>query len=260
MSSGTEPRVRFCALVPTFDNPRTVRDVVERIRAHGLDAIVVDDGSGPDGRAACAALATDGLATVLHRPDNGGKGRACKDGFALARARGYSHAFQIDADGQHDLDRIPAFVAAADSQPDALVLGYPEYDASAPRSRRFARGLTDFWVAVEVGGRGKIRDAMIGFRVYPLAAVERLGHVGDGMYFDIEIAVELVRRGTPTVNLPVGVRYLSREQGGVSHFHPLRDNLRFAWMHSRLCTTGCVRWTLRKLWPFGRTQRAEAAR
>ena len=237
------------ALVPTFDNPRTVRGVVERVRARGLDVLVVDDGSGSDGRAACAALAAQGLATVIHRDENGGKGAACWDGFRRARELGFTHAFQIDADGQHDLEQIPAFLAAAREHPEALVLAYPEYDATAPRSRRIARRLTDFWVAVEVGGRDKIRDAMIGFRVYPLAAVGD-EPFGTGMEFDIQVAVELVRRGTPTINLPVAVRYLSEAEGGISHFRPLRDNLRFAWMHSKLCTVGCVRWTLRKLWPF----------
>lgn len=243
------------ALVPTFDNPRTVRGVVERVRARGLDVLVVDDGSGSDGRAACAALAAQGLATVIHRDENGGKGAACKDGFRRARELGYTHAFQIDADGQHDLDRIPAFVEAARAAPDALVLAYPQYDATAPRARRVARRLTDFWVAVEVGGRGKVRDAMIGFRVYPLARGDALDRVGDGMEFDIEAAVALVRGGAPTVNLPVRVRYLSADEGGVSHFRPLRDNLRFAWMHSRLCTVGCMRWTARKLWPFAKRAR-----
>lgn len=243
--------MKVVALVPTFDNPRTVRAVVERVRARGLDVLVVDDGSGPAGRAACDALADAGLATVLRRPVNGGKGAACKDGFRAARELGYTHAFQIDADGQHDLDRIPAFLEAARATPDALVLAYPEYDASAPRSRRIARGLTDFWVAVEVGGRGKIRDAMIGFRIYPLGAGGVLDRVGDGMEFDIEAAVALVRSGAPTVNLPVAVRYLAPDEGGVSHFRPLRDNLRFAWTHSKLCTLGCMRWTARKLLPLG---------
>lgn len=247
--------MKLVALVPTFDNPRTIRGVVERIRARGLEVLVVDDGSGPAGRAACAALGEQGLATVIHRTGNGGKGAACKAGFRRARALGYTHAFQIDADGQHDLDRIPAFVEASRKAPAALVLGYPEYDATAPRSRRIARGLTDFWVAVEVGGRDKIRDAMIGFRIYPLAASAVMDRVGDGMEFDIEAAVAMVQRDTPTVNLPVAVRYLAEEEGGVSHFRPLRDNLRFAWMHSKICTLGCMRWTARRLWPWQRRRR-----
>ena len=241
--------MKICAVVPTFDNPQTVGSVVRGINAHDLPVIVVDDGSAAAGQTVCAELAAEQLAIVERHARNRGKGAACKTGFERARALGFTHAFQIDADSQHDLARIPAFVDAARAAPAALILGYPEYDESAPRSRRVARGLTDFWVAIEVGGRGKIRDAMIGFRIYPLAALANIGSVGDRMDFDIEIAVKLVRGGTPTVNLPVPVRYLRREEGGVSHFRPLRDNLRFAWMHSKICTLACMRWTWRKLWP-----------
>lgn len=248
--------MRTCAIVPTYDNPRTVRNVVESIKAHGLDVIVINDGSGPDGRAACEQLQTDGLATVVHLPQNKGKGGACKAGFAAARELGYSHVLQVDADGQHDTDEIPTFLAASERQPKALVLGYPVYDQTAPRARKIARMVTDFWVAVEVGGRAKIRDAMIGFRIYPLILLDRLGPIGDRMEFDIEVVVRLVRRGCDTVNLPVKVRYLDAAQGGVSHFRPLRDNLRFALMHSRLCTLGCMNWTMRMLWPFKRRKEA----
>ena len=116
----------------------------------------------------------------------------------------------------------------------------------APRVRRSARAITDFWVGVEVG-KGVIRDAMIGFRVYPLAAVAKLPRIGDRMDFDIEIAVRLVLAGTPTVNLPIAVRYLPAAEGGVSHFRPFRDNLRFCWLHSRLCTAASFRFVFRLL-------------
>ena len=244
--------MRACAIVPTYDNPCTVRGVVENIRARDLEVLVIDDGSGPDGRIACEQIAAHGLATVVHLKQNSGKGAACKVGFAKARQLGYTHALQIDADGQHDVDQIPTFLDAARENPEALILAYPVYDQTAPRARKFARWLTDFWVAIEVGSRKKIRDAMIGFRVYPLAALERLPEIGNRMEFDIEVAVRLVRSGVDTINLPIKVRYLNKEEGGISHFRPLRDNLRFAWMHSKLCTIGCMRWTKRKLWPFGR--------
>lgn len=238
---------RLCAVVPTYDNPQTVRSVVESVRSQDLEVIVIDDGSGADGRRACEQVGNAGLATVRHLPQNRGKGAAVQVGFEVAREFGFSHALQVDADGQHDLSRIPAFAEASRGNPAALVLGYPQYDASAPRSRKAARGITDFWVALEVGGRDKIRDAMIGFRVYPLAPVAKLRRLGAGMDFDIEIAVRLVLAGTPTINLPVGVRYLSAEEGGVSHFRPVMDNLRFGWLHSRLCTAASFRWLGRVL-------------
>ncbi|HEB52142.1 MAG TPA: glycosyltransferase family 2 protein [bacterium] len=241
------PPMRICALVPTYDNPATVRAVVSGIRAHDLPVIVVDDGSGEAGRAACAGLARDRLATVVRHDKNRGKGAACRTGFEKAHQLGFTHAFQIDADGQHDLTQIPRFVAAAQRDPDALVLSYPEYDDSAPRERLAARRVTHFWVALEVGGRDRIRDGLIGFRIYPLEAVRALRGFGTGMEFDVDIAVRLVRRGVPPVNLPVRVRYLTAAEGGVSHFRPVRDMLRLSWMHCRLCTVGCIRWTFRRL-------------
>lgn len=237
--------LRIAAVVPTYDNPRTIRRVVEGVRAHIADVLVVDDGSGPDGRAACAALARDGLAAVHHFANNRGKGAAVKAGFELAHARGFTHAFQVDADSQHDLDCVPAFLAAARQQPDALVLGYPVYDQTAPRTRKTARLVTKFWVDRETGGA--IRDAMIGCRIYPLATARTSGTHGNRMDFDVEIAVRMARAGVPVINLPVHVRYLTAAEGGISHFQPVRDIVRLSWMHSRLCTGISVRWVLRKV-------------
>ncbi len=248
--------VEVCAVVPTYDNPRTVAAVVETLGAHGLAVVLIDDGSAAEGRAACAALGASGAATVRRHDRNRGKGAAVKTGFAVARELGFSHALQVDADGQHDLGRVPEFVAAARAAPEALVLGYPQYDETVPRVRAVGRRFTTMWVALEVGRQVTVADAMIGFRVYPLAAVERLGRTGDRMGFDVEVIVRLVRCGTPVVNLPVAVRYLTPEAGGVSHFRPLRDNLAFAWLHARLCTAGSVGW----LWDSvtGRRRTADA--
>ena len=235
-----------CALIPTFDNPRTVRAVVEQVREHLRDVIVVDDGSGPEGRAACEALAKDGIAIVHRLPKNGGKGAAMKAGFDVAAGYGFTHAFQVDADAQHDLADAPAFLRAAAERPDALVLGYPVYDATAPRTRRTARRVTKFFVDLEVG-RDRVRDALIGCRVYPLAAARRCGARGNRMEFDVEIVVRMARAGVPIVNLPVHVRYLSAGEGGISHFRPVRDIVRLSWMHSRICTGISMRWVFGKL-------------
>ena len=109
---------------------RQLRAVVAGLRECGREVLVVDDGSGPDGAAACAALADDGLAMVVRHEHNRGKGAACRTGFDRAHELGYTHAFQVDADGQHDLDAVPAFVAAAEARPvitdtvEVLVPGY----------------------------------------------------------------------------------------------------------------------------------------
>jgi polyprenyl-phospho-N-acetylgalactosaminyl synthase len=239
--------IRACVLIPTYDNPQTIERVVVAAREHLEEVIVVDDGSGPEGRAACAALSAKGLARVIHREKNGGKGAAVKTGLAAAFDAGFTHAFQIDADGQHQIDAMPAFLEAAAAVPGACILGYPVYGDSVPALRLRARKITSFWVDLEVGGRGIIRDAMVGFRVYPLESIRSLRVKSDRMDFDVEIAVRIAWRDIPIRNLPVGVRYLTAEEGGRSHFQPLRDNLRLGLLHSRLCTEGSIRHVFRRL-------------
>jgi glycosyltransferase involved in cell wall biosynthesis len=237
---------RCCAVVPTYDNPETIRPVVEAIRKHLPDVFVVDDGSAAPCEAACRSLEADGLARVVRLDRNRGKGFAVKRGMREAKAAGFSHAFQIDADGQHDLGEIPQFLAAAEQSPDHAIFGAPIYDESAPAVRRIGRKITRFWVDLETG-RGVIEDAMVGFRIYPLPETLALPLRTDRMSFDVEVAVLLAWGGVPVRNLPVKIRYLSDEEGGLSHFKPFQDNLRLSWLHSRLCTTAAIRWCLRWL-------------
>jgi glycosyltransferase involved in cell wall biosynthesis len=241
--------MRLCAVVPTFENPETVGAVVESIRARIPHVFVVDDGSSAAGRRACEALAYSDRAVVIRHEANRGKGAAVRTGLEAARQAGFSHAFQIDADGQHDLAAIPEFVAASRAHPAAAILGRPVYEASAPRARLLGRKLTQFWVDLEVGGRGRIDDAMIGFRIYPVEATLALGSRCDRMAFDVEVAVLLAWAGVPIENRSVGVRYLSEAEGGRSHFRMVHDNLDLFRLHSRLCTRAAVAWCTARLRP-----------
>jgi glycosyltransferase involved in cell wall biosynthesis len=238
---------RFCALVPTYDNPLTIGSVVDRIREHLPDVVVVDDGSAEPGRRAVEALGAAGRAHVHRLEHNRGKGGAVKEGFRVARELGFTHALQIDADGQHDVAEIPRFLAAAAARPDALVLGVPVFDATAPASRQRGRLISRFWTDLETGGR-VIEDPLCGFRVYPLDAALHAGAHADRMDFDPEIAVRMVWNGCPVVNLRTLVRYLSPEEGGVSHFRMFRDNVLISLCHARLFTGAILRFlTLRPL-------------
>jgi polyprenyl-phospho-N-acetylgalactosaminyl synthase len=225
--------LRIAALVPTYDNPATIRGVVEELRRYVADVLVVDDGSASPGREACQLIGKEGLALVIHHPENRGKGAAVKSGLVELQRLGFTHAVQIDADRQHAIGDMPRFLAAADAHPEALVLGQPEFDASAPRARLLARQLTCFWTRVETLGP-VIVDPMCGYRVYPIARALAANARGDHMDFDPEIAVSIAWHGAPIVNLPTRVRYLRPEQGGVSHFRLWRDNARITWMHTRM--------------------------
>ncbi len=223
----------FCAIVPVFDHERAVGKVVESIRACGLPCLLVDDASGP----ACAQE-LDRLAglegvELLRLPVNLGKGGAVSAGLRAAAARGFSHALQIDADGQHTAADIPSFLAASRAEPDAIVCGSPVFDSSMPRVRLYGRYLTHLLVWLHTLSFD-IRDSMCGFRVYPLEGV--LGileteHLGSRMDFDVAILVHLHWRGARLRWVETAVRYPA---DGISHFRLGFDNLLISRMHAAL--------------------------
>jgi len=222
------------AVIPVYNHGDAVGAVVRAIRGHGLPVLLVDDGSEPGCAAVLDALAQADEGVQLCRlAANQGKGGAVMAGLRAASAQGWTHALQIDADGQHDTADVPKFAAAAAAEPGHFICGCPIYDASVPKARLYGRYATHVWVWINTLSTA-VRDSMCGFRVYPLDRVVPLidsVHIGRRMDFDVEIAVRLVWRGVPVRNLPTRVRYPT---DGVSHFRALQDNLLISWMHTRL--------------------------
>ena len=208
---------------------RTVRDAV----AAWPDVFVVLDGS-TDGAEQCVTPAP-GL-RLLRLAQNRGKGAAILHGLRTASAEGFTHAITMDADGQHPATMIPAFAAASRARPEAMILGVPQFGRDAPALRVGGRRISNGWVALETLWAG-IGDSLFGFRVYPIAPLLRIMERQRWMRrydFDAEAAVRLCWAGVPAVNLPAPVRYLTPEEGGVTHFRYGRDNLLLTWMHTRL--------------------------
>lgn len=223
------------AVIPVYNHPRTIGDMVAGVRSHGLHCILADDGSD----AVCAAVLQRLAAaypqdvSLLTLSPNQGKGAAMAAGFREAARLAYTHALQIDADGQHQCADIPMFLEQAKLRPDAVICGCPVYDASVPRGRLYGRYATHVWVWINTLSLD-IRDSMCGFRVYPIASVVRLldgARIGRRMDFDSDVLVRLHWRGVPVVNQPTRVTY---PRDGVSHFRLLRDNLLISLMHARL--------------------------
>ena len=237
-----------CALIPSYNNPLTVEEVVRRVAQHLETIVVVDDGSDEDARVVLDRLQQSGAITLVRRDENGGKGAAMKSGLAKAAELGFSHAMQVDADLQHDLEDIPRFLEVAREQPRALVLGSPRFDETRPPGRKFGHAFAAFWTRLEIGSDA-IEDPQCGFRVYPVEAANAVHVRSDRMDYDLEVCVRLVWSGCPVVNIPTHVRYLSAEEGGVSHFHMVRDNALISWMHTRLVLIAI--W----LWVSGRGRR-----
>ncbi len=202
-----------CILIPCYNHPGTVAEVAKAARAHG-PVIIVDDGSTepvpqlPD-------------CQVIRLPENRGKGAALRAGFAAAAEAGFTHAITVDADGQHDPEYLPDFLAAAEKQPDAFILGVRDFYASGtPAGRRRSNAVSTFWFRVESGVR--LGDTQCGFRCYPLDLVKKLRIRSSRYAYELEFMVRTAWLGVPIV--PVNMVCTYRPEHILqSHFRPVLD-------------------------------------
>ncbi|MCX4189068.1 glycosyltransferase family 2 protein [Methylophaga sp. OBS3] len=220
-------------VVPVYNHEVAIPNTLSNLLKSGLPILLVDDGSDSVCEQVLQTLATENSERVfLHRlPYNSGKGAAVKAGLRWLANAGYSHGLQIDADGQHDANDVPKFIAAAESNPEHVVTGYPQYDDSVPLVRFYCRYLTHVLVWLSTLSF-EVKDTMCGFRVYPIKPIlPLLAKCGDRMDFDSEIMVRWVWLGNNVTNLPTKVHY---PKDGVSHFLLWKDNSLMTWMHIRL--------------------------
>lgn len=224
-------------LIPSYNPGPKVFETVAAARRVWNPVWVCVDGS-TDGTAeelTRLAAADPGLKLTVFRR-NRGKGAAVLAGLRAAQAQGFTHVLTMDSDGQHPAERIPPFMAASIAQPDAMILGDPRFGADAPRLRVQGRKISNWWTNVETLWAG-VHDSLFGFRVYPIAPLERIMRWQPWMRrfdFDVEAVVRLSWRGVRAVNMPASVRYFRADEGGVSHFNYWRDNALLTWMHIRL--------------------------
>ena len=231
--------------MPFYNHPQNIKALIAALKAYDLPVIVVDDGSDEESKQILAELErTEGI-LLLTRTQNGGKGIAMKDGFKFALNRGFSHVLQIDADFQHDAALIGEFLRQSKAHPQSIVCANPIYGEDAPKSRVYGRKITNFWVAINTLSLG-VKDAMCGFRVYPLEQLKKAAAKSktNRMEFDIEILVNAVRQGIDVRWIDTCVRY---EKGGVSHFKIVRDNALISLMHAK-CFFSLPKFMLCKIW------------
>jgi glycosyltransferase involved in cell wall biosynthesis len=223
-----------CLIIPVYNHEIPLVDIVSHLAAYQLPCLLIDDGSCESCAKTIRQLAEQYAWVQSVRLEvNCGKGGAVKTGLRWAHTQGYSHAIQIDADGQHDLTDLERFISVARQQPDAAVIGQPLFDHSIPKIRLYARYLTHIWVYINTLSL-QISDAMCGYRVYPVAAcIQLMQHrrLEERMAFDVEILVRLYWQGVRIVSIPTHVSY---PKDGISHFRSWEDNWRISLTHARL--------------------------
>ena len=233
----TTPSSTHLVLIPSYNTGATVFQTVREARQFWQPVWVVVDGSSDGtGEALQDMAANDPGLKVMILPHNQGKGAAILHGLNAAITAGFTHVLAMDADGQHPADKIPEFMRASLENPGALILGQPVFDASAPLLRVRGRKISNWWTNLETLWQG-IGDSLFGFRVYPAGPLRDVMAHSRWMRrfdFDTEAAVRLCWRGIRPINVAAPVKYLRPEDGGVSHFNYLRDNVLLTGMHTRL--------------------------
>jgi uncharacterized protein (DUF2062 family) len=234
--------VKACVIIPCYDHAGTVAQVAKAARAH-CPVIVVDDGSS-------VPLPSMPDCTIVRLDKNLGKGGALRAGFAAASAAGYTHAITVDSDGQHRPEDLPKFLAAAQSAPDALVVGVRDFYASgSPPGRRRSNAVSTFWFRVETGV--PLGDTQCGFRSYPLALTQRLAVKSQRYAYELEFMVRASWTGVPLLPVPILCNY-QPEQLRQSHFRPVLDLTRITVMNIGLVLQSWfVPHSLRRAWSLG---------
>lgn len=234
--------MRICIIIPVYNHPVAIVQLVKCLKPFGLFCFLINDGSSTECSQVLSQISKQQSSwlTLYNREQNGGKGAAVIDGLQLAIQQGFSHAIQVDADGQHAIVDIKHFVKACQENPQHLILGQPYFDQSVPKGRLYGRYFTNLWIWINTLSFA-IKDGMCGFRCYPLSAVEPLLNsvcLGQRMDFDIEIVVRLYWQGLDVINIPTQVQY---PLNGISHFQLFRDNLLISKKHAQLFFAMLVR-------------------
>ena len=222
-------------LIPVYNHENAISQIVEQALVYGYPILLVDDGSNEACRDVLLALSEKFADRVelLRLEKNSGKGAAVRAGFSYLLEAGFSHALQVDADGQHELTDLPLFIDQGKNNQTTLITGYPKFDDSVPKARYYSRYLTHIWVWINTLSFS-IKDTMCGYRLYPLAPVCELlsrQSCGDRMSFDTEVLVRWYWQGGQLINIPTKVKY---PLDGVSHFDVWIDNVNISRMHARL--------------------------
>lgn len=221
---------KICVLIPTYNNEKTLKRVINGVLNYTENIIVVNDGSTDSTK---EILNEYPQIDVINLPENKGKGNGLKIGFRKAKELGYNYAITIDSDGQHYPDDLPVFVEALlKEQDDVLLIGNRNMAQDGiPKKSSFGNRFSNFWFWFETGIR--LEDTQSGYRLYPLHKIPKK-YFTPKFEFEIEIIVRTAWRHIPVKNVPIKVLYDPAER--VSHFRPFKDFTRISILNTILVT------------------------
>ena len=217
----------FCVIVPTYNNHKTLKKVLDSILDFTSNIIIVNDGSTDTTN---EILKQYSELTQIHHPRNIGKGRALRNGFRKAIEMNFEYAITIDSDGQHFASDIPKFIAAIQNEPNSLLIGSRNMtQENVPKKSSFGNKFSNFWFKFETGIA--LEDTQSGFRLYPLKLIPKQFYTNK-FEFEIEVIVRSAWKGIVVKNIPIQILYDPAER--VSHFRPFKDFTRISILNTVL--------------------------
>ena len=222
--------LRVCIIIPTYNNAKTLSDIITDVSAFTNNIIVVNDGSTD---ATETVLASFPFIQVISYKKNIGKGWALRKGLKRAAELGYKYAITIDSDGQHFAKDIPAFIDKLETlNDDAIIIGARNMNQnSVPGKSSFGHKFSNFWFKVETGIAAP--DTQSGYRLYPLQPLSKMKFITRKYEFEIEVLVRGAWKGVKIKSVPVSVYYAPKETR-VSHFRPFKDFTRISILNTIL--------------------------
>lgn len=224
--------LKCCVIIPTYNNAGTVKKVITDTLIYTNKLIVVNDGASDSTPAILKKY--EPFITVIHQPQNYGKGIALRTAFKKALKMGYQYAITIDSDGQHYPSDFPLFLDTIAQNPDALIIGARNMNSeNVPGKSNFGNKFSNFWYWVETGIR--MPDTQSGYRLYPIQAMQNIQYFTSRFEFEIEVIVKAAWKGIQILSIPIQVYYAKPEER-VSHFRPGKDFTRISLLNIYLVT------------------------
>lgn len=236
--------LNVCIIIPTYNNERTLKRVIDSILEYSNNIIVVNDGCTDS---TSQILESYSSLEKIHFQTNKGKGLALRKGFKHAIDLGYDFAITIDSDGQHFASDIPAFIKSleANNVEDILIIGARNMkQEGVPGKSSFGNNFSNFWFKFETGI--KLQDTQSGFRLYPLRVIKDMKFFTTKFEFEIEVIVKSAWSDVPVINIPIQVLYDESER--VSHFRPFKDFTRISILNTWLVLLALLYYKPRQLY------------
>jgi len=215
-------------IIPTYNNPLTIKNVAFDVINHGYKLIIIDDGSSTVVESLFSEEEKENIIFLRHN-ENQGKGNAIITGVTKAKELGYTHVVSLDGDGQHLASQSKFLIEACTG--DEIIIGARNFEIdNIPNGSKFGRWFSNFWARWDTGQ--EITDSLSGFRIYPISILS-LPIKTSRFDWEMEVIVRHADANRKIKEVVIECYYPTAEER-VSHFRKFSDTMAIVWVHIQI--------------------------